>query len=93
VTATDRDPLPNEEQRRLLCELLADALTDIRSADPDPDRGRALAYALHNLPRTMYGWGTWSIEGQRGILAYFQAQHPGGPDYAAMFTAIFSGQR
>ena len=41
MTVTDRDPLPSEEQRRLLCEL----------------------------------------------------QNPGGPDYAAMFAAIFTVEK
>jgi len=87
MTDSPRDPLPDGEQRRKLCELIADALVDIRAADAE--RGRALAHALHNLPRTMYGWGTWSIEGQRGMLAHFQSRHPGGPDYVAVYDAIF----
>ena len=81
------DPLPNEQQRRQLCDLLAEALTDLRHADAP--RGNALAHALHNLPRTMYGWGTWSVYGQRAMLVHFQQTHPGGPDYVALFDAIF----
>ncbi len=84
------DPLPDEEQRRLLCALIADAFVDIRAADSD--RGRALAHALHNLPRTIYGWGVWSIEGQRAMLAHFESRHPGGPNYLAMFDDIFRRQ-
>jgi hypothetical protein len=81
--------LPTEAQRRRLCDLLADALVDIRSSDAK--RANDLAYALHNLPRTMWGWGTWSVAGQRGMLAHFQRLHPdGGPDYVAMFDAIFA---
>ena len=81
------DPLPTDAQRRMLCDLIADALTDIRAADGE--RARALAYAIHNLPRTMYGWGTWSVAGQRAMLAHFQDQHPGGVDYVARFEEIF----
>jgi hypothetical protein len=88
MTGTTRDPLPDDVQRRRLCELLADALVDIRTAEAG--RANALAYALHILPRTMWGWGTWSIKDQRGRLAYYQAKHPGGPDYVAMFDAIFA---
>jgi hypothetical protein len=80
------DPLPSDEQRKLLCELIADALVDIRGADGE--RGRALAYALHNLPRTMYGWGRWSIAGQKAMFAFFQSKHPGGVDYAKKFEDI-----
>jgi hypothetical protein len=85
-----RDPLPSDEQRRLLCDLLADALVDIRTADEE--RAHALAYALHNLPRIMWGWGTWSVPGQRAMLAYFQAKHPDGADYVTQFDAIFTGR-
>lgn len=86
------DPLPNEQQRRLLCDLIAEALVDIR-AETDAERSRDLAYALHNLPRTMWGWGTWSVERQRGALAYFQSRHPdSGSSYVAMFDAIFAGR-
>jgi hypothetical protein len=81
------DPLSSEEQRRRLCEILHTALIDIRAGDHA--RGRALANALHNLPKTMYGWGTWSVGGQRGRLSHFEADHPGGPKYVAMFDAIF----
>jgi hypothetical protein len=81
------DPLPNDQERRLICELIADAFIDIRSADGE--RARALAYALHNLPRTMYGWGTWSIEEQAARLKHFQSKYPGGLDYVARFEGIF----
>jgi hypothetical protein len=87
MACAPRDPLPTEEQRRLLCELIADALIEIRAGDTE--RGVALADALHNLPRTMYGWGTWSIEGQSARLAHFQRRHPGGQDYMTLFNAVF----
>jgi hypothetical protein len=49
-----------------------------------------LAYSFHNLPLTMYGWGTWSIGDLRGVLARYRERFPqGGPDYAAMLDAIF----
>ncbi len=51
-----------------------------------------LAYAFHNLPKTMYGWGQWSVEGARGPLAYYQQKHQAnlGFDYVAAFDTIFS---
>ena len=86
-----RDSLPTDDQRRLLCDLIAVALVDLRAEETQ--RGRDLAYALHNLPKTMWGWGTWSVDGQRASLAHFQSRHPGGPDYVAMFDAIFAPRR
>jgi hypothetical protein len=49
-----------------------------------------LAYAFHNLPLEMYGWGTWSVAVTRGRLVHYQDEYPTcGPDYVAMFDAIF----
>ncbi|HSS99602.1 MAG TPA: hypothetical protein VLK33_21350 [Terriglobales bacterium] len=50
-----------------------------------------LAYAFHNLPKTMYGWGHWNIEGERARLAHYQSKHKTnlGFDYLAAFDAIF----
>ncbi len=32
------------------------------------EQAHDLAYAFHNLPKTMYSWGQWSVEGARGAL-------------------------
>jgi hypothetical protein len=90
------DPLPTEEQRKALCELLADVLVEIRGVagdgGPDGDCVQAwtLAYAVHNLPLEMYGWGCWSISDTRARLRGYQNKYPGGPDHVAKFDAIFT---
>jgi len=50
-----------------------------------------LAYAFHNLPRTMYGWGQWSVEGDRAPLMYYQTKYLAnrGFHYVAALDAIF----
>lgn len=60
------DPLPNDEQRRALGMLLQDAFNFLRYASAD--EAKALAYALHNIPAEMYGWGVWSMSATRGQL-------------------------
>ena len=93
------DPLPTDDQRRRLNEMVADAFVDLRNllaGDPAPeDTARAyhLAYTFHNLPREMYGWGTWSADQMRGRLARYCDMFPGGPDYLAKFNAIFPAER
>jgi hypothetical protein len=81
------DPLPTEDQRRRLCEILYTALIDMRTCDVE--RAHALAYALHNLPKTMWGWGTWNVKAQRQALSYFQSKYEGGANYIAMLDEIF----
>ncbi|MFO0954001.1 MAG: hypothetical protein U0835_23175 [Isosphaeraceae bacterium] len=84
------DPLPDEDQRRRLSELLYAAFVELRGVHHRPEQVRELAYAFHNLPLTMYGWGTWSVGGLRAGLARYREQYPeGGPDYVAMLDAIF----
>jgi hypothetical protein len=94
-TTVDPDPLPNDAERRALCELLAAALVEIRSVAGGGHKGvdavqaHDLAYAFHNLPREMYGWGTWSIAGFRGRLVHYQRKYPGGTDFVKMLDKIF----
>ena len=89
------DPLPSDEQRRMLCDMLHDALNEIRIVSGggrrvgDAKQAHDLAYAFHNLPKTMYGWGTWSIAGQRAMLRHYQDKYPGGLDYVGRWDAIF----
>jgi hypothetical protein len=87
----DRDPLPNDEQCRALGELLHVGFNFMRTATEA--EANALAYALHNIPVEMYGWGTWDVKISRGRLRKFQAEHyktPGyGPDFVALFDSIF----
>ena len=87
----ERDPLPNEQQRKALGELLHHALIFMRYASEK--ECNALAYALHNFPLEIYGWGTWDVRVARGQLRRFQAENypqPNyGPDFVAMFDEIF----
>ena len=84
------DPLPDDNQRRWLCELMHAAFIELRSVYHRPEQVHALAYAFHNLPLTMYGWGAWSWSGLRAVLARYREQFPeGGPDYAAMIDALY----
>jgi hypothetical protein len=92
--ANNPDPLPTEPQRKALCEMLAAALIEIRIAaggggGVDALQASDLADAFHNLPREMYGWGSWSVADFRGRLAYYQEKYPGGPDYVKMLDTIF----
>ncbi|MGL6073218.1 MAG: hypothetical protein ACRC8S_03545 [Fimbriiglobus sp.] len=85
------DPLPNDDQRRQLCELLHAAFVELRTVSNDSEQVHELSYAFHNLPLTMYGWGTWSWGGLRAVLVRYRERFPrGGPDYAAMLDAIHS---
>jgi hypothetical protein len=37
----------------------------------------SLSDAFHNMPREIYGWGEWSADTARGMLADHQAGHGG----------------
>jgi hypothetical protein len=86
-----RDPLPDDDQRRALGMLLHDAFNFMRYASEK--ESQELAYALHNIPAEIYGWGVWSVSATRGRLKKFQAEnytHPyHGPDFVAIFNEIF----
>jgi hypothetical protein len=86
-----KDALPNDEQRRALGELLHHGFNFLRHASEA--EANALAYALHNIPVEMYGWGTWDVKQTRGALLKFQTENYArpnqGPDFVAMFDAIF----
>ena len=85
----ESDPLPNDDQRRQLCELMHAAFIELRYVNDQPEQVHELAYAFHNLPLTMYGWGTWSWSGLRAVLTRYRVRFPdGGPDYAALLDAI-----
>jgi hypothetical protein len=81
--------LPNEDQRRALCELMHAAFIELRGVYDQAEQVHELAYVFHNLPLTMYGWGTWSWDGLRAGLVRYRSRFPeGGPDYAAMMDVI-----
>lgn len=84
-------PLPTEAQREKICDLIASAFIELRYLDGQ--QAHDLAYAFHNLPKEIYGWGTWSVEIMRGRLGYYQTKHSGnlGFDYVKAFDSIFAG--
>lgn len=84
-----RDPLPTEEQRRRLCELMHFAFIELRHLTGE--QANDLAYVFHNLPMEMYGWGTWSVATVRGRLLHYQKKHAQNSkvDFAGLFDKIF----
>jgi hypothetical protein len=87
---TNQPRLPTADQQKALCDLLYEAFVELRHLPEE--QAHDLAYAVHNIPKTMYGWGHWSVEGTRGMLTYYQTKHAanGGFDYVAAFDAIFN---
>jgi len=84
------DPLPTEAQRKQLCELMHNAFVELRYLSGE--QAHDLAYAFHNLPVEIYGWGTWSIEVTRARLQYYQEKHAQnlGVDYVVLYDKIFA---
>ena len=69
------EQLPDEDQQRALCEMIAAAFLEIRALARENGRTQIedLADAFHNIPREMHGWGSWSRDSTRGMLANYQA--------------------
>ena len=83
------DALPTDVQRKALCELMHHAFVQLRYLDGE--EAHDLAYAFHNLPVEIYGWGTWSVEVTRGRLRYYHSKHvkTNGPNYVELFNKIY----
>ena len=83
------DQLPTETQRKELCELMHHAFVELRYLTGA--QAHDLAYAFHNLPMEIYGWGTWSIAGTRARLLHYQIKHSQNPgvDYVALFDEFY----
>jgi len=83
------DPLPTEEERKQLCELMYHAFVELRYFNGK--QANDLAYALHNLPREIYGWGTWNVSVTKARLQHYQDKYEGGIgfDYVKFFDQIF----
>ena len=84
-----KQKLPTSKQRQALCDLMHEAFVELRYLPEE--QAHDLAYAFHNLPKTMYGWGHWNIEAERGRLMRYQSKHKTnlGFDYLVAFDAIF----
>jgi hypothetical protein len=91
--STDDQQLPTAQQRQGLCDLMHEAFVELRYLPEQ--QAHDLAYAFHNLPKTMYGWGHWSVDGTRAALMHYQTKHKDnlGFNYVSAFEAIFQGQQ
>lgn len=85
--------LPNETERKALCELMHKAFIELRYLSGE--QARDLAYAFHNLPVEIFGWGNWTPSGTRARLAYYQKKHSSnlGTNYLDLFDKIFPNSR
>lgn len=85
----NKNPLPNEDQRKALCKLMYHAFVELRHLGGE--QSQDLAYAFHNLPLEMYGWGSWSSEDTRKRLRHYQNKYSKnlGVNYVEMFNEIF----
>ena len=83
------EPLPNEKQRRQICELMHWAFVELRRLDGD--QAHDLADAFHNLPQERYGKGKWSVSRTRAFLQRYHDKHQGHGtyNYVAAFDKIF----
>jgi len=83
------NPLPTEEQRRALGELMHQAFVELRYLDGD--QAHDLAYAFHNLPLEIYGWGNWDITAKRTQFQHYHSKHQQnlGFNYVQAFNEIF----
>ena len=46
---------------KILGELIQQAFVDLRYIEGD--QAHDLAYAFHNIPAEIFGWGTWNVSG------------------------------
>ena len=90
------DPLPTDEQRVRLHDMVAMAFVEIRLLGwaGRAEQASDLADAFHNIPREIYGWGRWSIGITRGMLQSYQdkyhnEEYSGKTHYVAIFNSIF----
>lgn len=88
---SEQNPLPSEDERVKLCEILSHALIEIRLLAGSGKAGQVadLADVWHSLPREMYGWGLFDWSLLRGMAAQYQAKyHDRYYDYVAMLDQI-----
>ncbi len=85
-----KDPLPNECQRRRLCELLHYAFVDIRAYAYEGKHLEAgeLADIFHNIPNEMYGDGLWDLTALIQGLEVYHKEY-GGRNYPLLLYRIF----
>jgi hypothetical protein len=85
----NENTLPNEAQRKALCELMHHAFVELRCLSGE--QSQDLAYAFHNLPVEIYGWGSWNAEDARKRLKHYQNKYSKNPgvNYVELFNKIF----
>jgi hypothetical protein len=73
----DMQKLPNEETRRQLCAIVADAILSIRSLarSAGHEQIEDLADLFHNLPTEIYGHGKWDPDLMRGMIAEYEEKY------------------
>jgi hypothetical protein len=93
----EKHQLPTERQKEKLCEMLADAIDEMRALTSPRyfwDRSRKLeqvgelANAFHNLPREIYGWGTWDWDLFRERLCRYQCKYLGEDEAETGFVVM-----
>jgi hypothetical protein len=86
------DPLPTEQQRERLCDMIACAFGEVRMLGwaGRSKQAAALADAFHNLPRDMNRCGLWQWEELREVLQQYQQKYKASRDYVAMLDEIRS---
>lgn len=91
------DKLPTEKQKEMLCEMIAHAFIEIRILGWQNRSLQAadLADAFHNIPKEMYGWGSFSWHIFEGMLRsyqqkYHQEKYSGLCDYLLWLQRIKS---
>ena len=87
------DPLPTEQQRELLCDMIHAAFIELRLLGWAGEAAAAadLADAFHNIPKEMFGWGTFRWDAFRGMLNHYQGKWRNklsGRDYVEMLEQI-----
>lgn len=89
-----KDIIPNEQQRREICELLHYALIDIRAYAYEGKYLEAaeLADIFHNIPNEMYGTGLWDLASLVQRVETYQDKN-GGRDYVSHLKKIFKFDR
>ena len=82
--------LPNESQRRGLCQLLHHVLVDIRQYGYEGKclEASELADIFHNIPNEMYGDGLWDLPALMQRIGIHQRKH-GGRNYSSHLESIF----
>lgn len=84
--------LPDEEQRRRLCELMHHAFVALRALCDENKSKQAgkLADIFHNLPTEMYGVGLWDpAQLRRALQSYRQEYGAGYPSFVDKLDDIF----